>query len=396
MQKTYTRITHEARRATLIAMPAEERHADRFATTGARMIVVESEDDLPSVAAFDSWAAAGIAHRIRRSSLNPTRSPTSRSKDSRSSSRSWQAGPRRRSTLRPPGCSTCSRSSASTRVNHSQPGASRTKSGSPGAPRPELPCRHRRKRGELRPQHPARLGGSPARQQRRSARPRGVRGGLRRPEPLHTRVLPPLWRRTRAVPARAPLRQTPSSAFKTAPFAAMTLRVIQALGRRPTMRKALLFTLVALAATGVAWPATARPQAAAPIWSCTTSSGSRRSSCRRSRSTPARTAATSSIARSTMAHRSLRAGGHLPDGDRQGRVDRRRDQGVERSDVRRSRGVVARHGQRRGVEGTRRHHNVHGCRHAGRDDRLLRHASGVQASVRDRSREHPGSRLIRR
>jgi AraC family transcriptional regulator len=71
VQKTYTRITHEARRATLIAMPAEERHADRFAAAGARMIVVESEDDLPSVAAFDSWPAAGIAHRIRQELAQP-------------------------------------------------------------------------------------------------------------------------------------------------------------------------------------------------------------------------------------------------------------------------------------------------------------------------------------
>ncbi len=71
VQKTYARMTHEARRATLIAMPAEERHADRFAAAGARMIVVESEDDLPAVAAFDSWAAAGIAHRIRQELAQP-------------------------------------------------------------------------------------------------------------------------------------------------------------------------------------------------------------------------------------------------------------------------------------------------------------------------------------
>ena len=71
VQKTYARATHEARRATLIAMPAEERHADRFSATGARMIVVESEDDVPSVAAFDSWAAAGIAHRIRQELAQP-------------------------------------------------------------------------------------------------------------------------------------------------------------------------------------------------------------------------------------------------------------------------------------------------------------------------------------
>jgi AraC family transcriptional regulator len=71
VQKTYTRTTQEARRATLIAMPAEERHADRFAADGARMVVVESEDDLPSVAAFDSWTAAGVAHRIRQELARP-------------------------------------------------------------------------------------------------------------------------------------------------------------------------------------------------------------------------------------------------------------------------------------------------------------------------------------
>jgi AraC family transcriptional regulator len=73
VQKTYTRITHEARRATLIAMPAEERHEDRFMVRGAQMVVLESEHDLPSVAAFESWAAARIAHRIRLELAEPDR-----------------------------------------------------------------------------------------------------------------------------------------------------------------------------------------------------------------------------------------------------------------------------------------------------------------------------------
>jgi AraC family transcriptional regulator len=66
VEKTYTRTRHEARRATLIAMPAEEPHADRFTARGAQLVVLESQDDLPAVAAFESWAAARIAHRIRR------------------------------------------------------------------------------------------------------------------------------------------------------------------------------------------------------------------------------------------------------------------------------------------------------------------------------------------
>ena len=71
VEKRYAHATHHARRATVVAMPAEERHADRFGAAGAQMVVVESRDDLPAAVAFESWAAAAIAHRIRAELSEP-------------------------------------------------------------------------------------------------------------------------------------------------------------------------------------------------------------------------------------------------------------------------------------------------------------------------------------
>ncbi len=71
VEKRYAHATHQARRATLIAMPAEEWHADRFGAAGAQLVVVESRDELPAAVAFESWAAAAIAHRIRAELAEP-------------------------------------------------------------------------------------------------------------------------------------------------------------------------------------------------------------------------------------------------------------------------------------------------------------------------------------
>jgi len=62
--KTYRRVEHEARRATVIAMPAEELHADVFASAGARLIVVESNEAAEQPGAFEDWGAVAVAHRI--------------------------------------------------------------------------------------------------------------------------------------------------------------------------------------------------------------------------------------------------------------------------------------------------------------------------------------------
>lgn len=71
LEKRYAHATHHARRATVIAMPAEEPHADRFGANGAQMVVVESGESLPATVAFESWAAAAIAHRMRAELSQP-------------------------------------------------------------------------------------------------------------------------------------------------------------------------------------------------------------------------------------------------------------------------------------------------------------------------------------
>ena len=62
--KTYRHVTHEAQRATVIAMPAEELHEDAFASAGARLVVVESGEGAAQPGAFEDWGAVSIAHRV--------------------------------------------------------------------------------------------------------------------------------------------------------------------------------------------------------------------------------------------------------------------------------------------------------------------------------------------
>ncbi len=64
VRKIYRRLEHEAERATVIAMPAEELHADVFASAGARLIVVESDDGAARPGAFEDWGAVAVAYRI--------------------------------------------------------------------------------------------------------------------------------------------------------------------------------------------------------------------------------------------------------------------------------------------------------------------------------------------
>jgi AraC-like DNA-binding protein/quercetin dioxygenase-like cupin family protein len=70
VSKAYTRRTHEATRGTVVTMPPHEPHADLFGNGGARLVVVES-DEGAETSAFRSWAAAEVAHRIRRELASP-------------------------------------------------------------------------------------------------------------------------------------------------------------------------------------------------------------------------------------------------------------------------------------------------------------------------------------
>lgn len=66
VRKSYDRATHEAGRATVITMPAGEPHADRFAPSGARIVVVESERVPAGRRAFEDWRCAALAYRVTR------------------------------------------------------------------------------------------------------------------------------------------------------------------------------------------------------------------------------------------------------------------------------------------------------------------------------------------
>jgi AraC family transcriptional regulator len=71
--KSYTRVVHDAHRATVIAMPAGAPHTDVFPPEGARLVVVESDDGPVDVDAFDDWGAVALAHRIAAELAQPDR-----------------------------------------------------------------------------------------------------------------------------------------------------------------------------------------------------------------------------------------------------------------------------------------------------------------------------------
>ncbi|HEX4525850.1 MAG TPA: AraC family transcriptional regulator [Gaiellaceae bacterium] len=66
VRKTYARETHDAVRATVIAMPAGEPHSDLFGSSGARIVVVEGDETIDRTRVFSDWGAAALAHRVSR------------------------------------------------------------------------------------------------------------------------------------------------------------------------------------------------------------------------------------------------------------------------------------------------------------------------------------------
>jgi AraC-like DNA-binding protein/quercetin dioxygenase-like cupin family protein len=71
VSKSYARRTHEATRGTVVTMPQQEPHADLFGGTGARLVVVESDDRGAETSVFRHWGAAELAHRIGRELAEP-------------------------------------------------------------------------------------------------------------------------------------------------------------------------------------------------------------------------------------------------------------------------------------------------------------------------------------
>jgi AraC family transcriptional regulator len=76
VRKSYASATHDAFRATVIAMPAEEPHVDLFGAAGARIVVIEEDvgfehAGFDTTLAFSHWGAAALAHHVRRELAHP-------------------------------------------------------------------------------------------------------------------------------------------------------------------------------------------------------------------------------------------------------------------------------------------------------------------------------------
>ena len=56
---------------TLVTMPAEEPHEDEFGRDGARIVVVETDDEVGAVKAFRDWTATYLALRIADELADP-------------------------------------------------------------------------------------------------------------------------------------------------------------------------------------------------------------------------------------------------------------------------------------------------------------------------------------
>jgi len=66
VRKRFSRETAEAEVGTLISMPPDERHEDRFGQFGSSIVVVESENGVDAVSCFREWQALLIGLRISR------------------------------------------------------------------------------------------------------------------------------------------------------------------------------------------------------------------------------------------------------------------------------------------------------------------------------------------
>ena len=66
VEKRFSTMATDAAVGTVVFMPPEEPHEDRFGSQGSSIVVVESDNGLDRVASFQDWQALLIALRIAR------------------------------------------------------------------------------------------------------------------------------------------------------------------------------------------------------------------------------------------------------------------------------------------------------------------------------------------
>jgi AraC family transcriptional regulator len=71
VRKRFARREEDAREGTVIEMPAAEPHEDSFGCDGARIVVIESEDEAGALHSFRDWRATVLAHRVSRELARP-------------------------------------------------------------------------------------------------------------------------------------------------------------------------------------------------------------------------------------------------------------------------------------------------------------------------------------
>src|SRR2546423_8936358 len=71
VEKRFARRGYELGYGSVVAMPPEEAHEDRFGRTGARLVVVEADRGVEEVACFRDWGATLLAFRIAHDLATP-------------------------------------------------------------------------------------------------------------------------------------------------------------------------------------------------------------------------------------------------------------------------------------------------------------------------------------
>lgn len=64
VRKRFTNVEEDAKDGMVVEMPAEEPHEDLFGRTGARIVVVESDEASGTLRCFRDWGATLLAHRV--------------------------------------------------------------------------------------------------------------------------------------------------------------------------------------------------------------------------------------------------------------------------------------------------------------------------------------------
>ena len=71
VEKRFARRCDDAVPGTLVTMPPEESHEDRFGRDGARIVVVETADGVESVSCFRDWHATLLSLQVARELARP-------------------------------------------------------------------------------------------------------------------------------------------------------------------------------------------------------------------------------------------------------------------------------------------------------------------------------------